>query len=49
MQIPGAEPEIAVPPVPGQEEIDIDTETDIEVDDGKDSNSLATSLGRDRR
>jgi hypothetical protein len=30
---------------PGEEEI----ETDIEVDDGKDSNDLATSLGRERR
>ncbi len=34
-------------PAPGEEEID--TETDIEVDDGKDSNSLAASLGRGRR
>jgi hypothetical protein len=34
-------------PVPGEEEID--TETDIEVDDGKDSNTLAASLGRGRR
>jgi Ni/Co efflux regulator RcnB len=34
-------------PEPGEEEID--TETDIEVDDGKDSNSLAASLGRGRR
>ena len=34
-------------PVPGEDEID--TETDIEVDDGKDSNSLAASLGRGRR
>jgi hypothetical protein len=34
-------------PAPGEEEID--TETDIEVDDEKDSNSLATSLGRGRR
>jgi hypothetical protein len=51
MQLPGAEPAAAVPPVPGQEEMDIDTdtETDIEVDDGQDSNALATSLGRDRR
>jgi hypothetical protein len=32
-------------PAPGEEEI----ETDIEVDDGKDSNSLAASLGRGRR
>jgi len=36
-------------PAPGEEEIDIDTETDIDVDDDKDSNSLAASLGRDRR
>ena len=34
-------------PEPGEEEID--TETDIEVDDGKDSNTLAASLGRGRR
>jgi hypothetical protein len=34
-------------PVPGEEEID--TETDIEVDDGKDSDTLATTLGRGRR
>jgi hypothetical protein len=34
-------------PKPGEEEIDV--ETDIEVDDGKDSNSLAASLGRGRR
>jgi hypothetical protein len=34
-------------PAPGEEEID--TETDIEVDDGKDSNTLAASLGRGRR
>jgi hypothetical protein len=34
-------------PEPGEEEIDV--ETDIEVDDGKDSNSLAASLGRGRR
>jgi hypothetical protein len=33
-------------PAPGEE---IDTETDIEVDDGKDSNTLAASLGRGRR
>jgi hypothetical protein len=32
-------------PVPGEEEI----ETDIEVDDGNDSDTLAASLGRDRR
>jgi hypothetical protein len=32
-------------PAPGEEEI----ETDIEVDDGKDSDTLATTLGRGRR
>jgi hypothetical protein len=37
----------ADPLAPGEEEID--TETDIEVDDEKDSNSLAASLGRGRR
>jgi hypothetical protein len=33
----------------GEEEIDVDVDTDIEVDDEKDSNTLATSLGRARR
>jgi hypothetical protein len=32
-------------PAPGEEEVD----TDIEVDDVEDSNTLATSLGRGRR
>jgi hypothetical protein len=36
-------------PAPGEEEIETDIETDIDVDDDKDSNSLAASLGRDRR
>lgn len=34
-----------LPPAPGEEEI----ETDIEVDDEEDSDSLATTLGRERR
>ena len=55
-QVPGVDMDAAAEmpaelPVDGEEEIDIDTdtETDIEVDDGKDSNSLAASLGRGRR
>jgi DNA anti-recombination protein RmuC len=55
-QVPGVDMDVATDldaelsaelPAPGEEEID--TETDIEVDDGKDSNSLAASLGRGRR
>jgi hypothetical protein len=55
-QVPGVDMNVATDldadlatelPAPGEEEID--TETDIEVDDGKDSNSLAASLGRGRR
>jgi hypothetical protein len=51
-QVPGVEPGAelggempAELPAPGEEEI----ETDIEVDDEEDSDSLAASLGRDRR
>jgi hypothetical protein len=55
-QVPGVDMNVATDldvdlatelPASGEEEID--TETDIEVDDGKDSNSLAASLGRGRR
>jgi uncharacterized protein involved in type VI secretion and phage assembly len=53
-QVPGADMNVdpalagdmtAELPAPGEEEI----ETDIEVDDEKDSDTLATSLGRGRR
>jgi DNA repair exonuclease SbcCD ATPase subunit len=46
----GAELDAELPAeLPEPDEEEIDTETDIEVDDGKDSNTLAASLGRGRR
>jgi hypothetical protein len=55
-QVPGVDMDVDMDvdaelsaPLPATGEEDIDTETDIEVDDEKDSNTLATSLGRGRR